>query len=80
MKVKVYRVSLKEDPNIWYFVDAPSKRIAKWCGANLYNNEYTAFKTAKDIKVERFKYHAVEDAYQEIRSFQDQVKELSKEN
>lgn len=32
MKVKVYKVSLKEDPNIWYFVDAPSKRIAKWCG------------------------------------------------
>lgn len=56
MKVKVYRVSLKEDPNIWYFVDAPSKRIAKWCGAALYNNEYLGFRTFKDMKVERFKY------------------------
>lgn len=56
MKVKVYKVSLKEVPNIWYFVDAPSKRIAKWCGAALYNNEYMGFRTSKDMKVERFKY------------------------
>lgn len=56
MKVKVYKVSLKEDPSIWYFVDAPSRRIARWCGAALYNYEYTGFRTAKDIKVERFKY------------------------
>ena len=56
MKVKVYRVSLKEDSNIWYFVDAPSKRIAKWCGAALYNNEYLGFRTPKDMEVERFKY------------------------
>ena len=56
MKVKVYRVSLKEDPNIWYFVDAPSKRVAGWCGAALYNNEYAGFRTNKDMKVERFKY------------------------
>jgi hypothetical protein len=56
MKVKVYRVSLKEDTNIWYLVDAPSKRVAKWCGAALYNNEYPGFRTPKDMKVERFKY------------------------
>ena len=56
MKVKVYKVSLKEDPSIWYFVDAPSKRVARWCGAALYNNEYAGFRTNKDIKVERFKY------------------------
>jgi hypothetical protein len=56
MKVKVYKVSLKEDPNIWYLVDAPSKRIAKWCGAALYNNVYLGFRTPKDMKVERFKY------------------------
>lgn len=54
MKVKVYKVSLKENPNIYYFVDAPSKRIAKWCGAALCNNEYAGFFTNKDIKVERF--------------------------
>ena len=56
MRVKVYRVSLKEDPNIWYFVDAPSKRVAKWCGAALYNNEYMGFRAPKDMMVERFKY------------------------
>ena len=56
MKVKVYKVSLKEDPSIWYFVDAPSKRVARWCGAALYNNEYAGFRTNKDIKVDRFKY------------------------
>jgi hypothetical protein len=56
MKVKVYRVSLKEDPSIWYLVDAPSKQIAKWCGAALFNNEYMGFRTHKDMKAERFTY------------------------
>lgn len=56
MKVKVYKVSLKEDSNIWYLVDAPSKRVARCCGAALYNNEYLGFRTPKDMKVERFKY------------------------
>ena len=56
MKVKVYKVSLKEDPSIWYLVDAPSKRVARWCGAALYNNEYLGFRTHKDMKVERFTY------------------------
>jgi hypothetical protein len=27
----------------------------EWCGANLYNNEFIAFKTAKDMEVEEFK-------------------------
>lgn len=52
--VKVYRVYAKNS-NIYYMVDAPSKRIAKWCGANLFNNEYIAFLSAKDMKAERFK-------------------------
>jgi len=56
MKVKVYKVSLKKDHSIWYLVDAPSKRIAKWCGAALYNNEYMGFRTNKDMEVERFTY------------------------
>lgn len=56
MKVKVYKVSLKEDPSIWYLVDAPSKRVARWCGAALYNNEYMGFRTHKAIKVEKFTY------------------------
>lgn len=56
MRVKVYKVSLKENPNIYYFVDAPSKRIARWCGAACYNNEYAGFRTLKDMKVEKFGY------------------------
>ena len=56
MKVKVYKVWVKDHPSICYYVDAPSKRIAKWCGANLYNNEYAVFATAKNIKVERFTF------------------------
>lgn len=55
MKVKVYRVMPKENPNgVFYMVDAPNKRIAKWCGANLFNNEYIAFLSAKDMKANRF--------------------------
>ena len=54
MKVKVYRVVPKKNPNIaYYMVDAPSKRIAKWCGANLYNSEVFAFLSAKDMIAER---------------------------
>ena len=56
MKVKVYKVSLKEDPNIWYLVDSPSKRIARWCGVALYNNDYMGFRTHTDMKVEKFTY------------------------
>lgn len=56
MKVKVYQVILKDMTNpIYYYVDAPSKRIAKWCGANLFNNEYAAFKSAKDFLAVRFR-------------------------
>lgn len=55
---KVYRITLKKDSdkrNIWYYVDAPNRRIAAWSGANLYNNEYYDFKAAKDMNVERVK-------------------------
>ena len=56
MKVKVYRVVPKENQNgVFYMVDAPSKRIAKWCGANLFNNEYIDFLSAKDMIAERFR-------------------------
>ena len=54
MKVKVYKVWVKERPDIWYYVDAPSKRIAKWSGANLATNEYTGFFTNKDMEAEKF--------------------------
>lgn len=56
MKVKVYRVLPKENPNgVFYMVDAPNKQIAKWCGANLFNNEYIDFLSAKDMIAERFR-------------------------
>ena len=55
MKVKVYRVVPKKHSNgVFYMVDAPSKRIAKWCGANMYNNDYFGFLSAKDMIAERF--------------------------
>lgn len=56
MKIKVYRVTPKKNQNgIFYMVDAPSKRIAKWCGANLYNYDYSAFLSDKDMIAERFR-------------------------
>lgn len=57
MKVKVYKVTLrhKNQGNDTYYVDAPNKYIAKWCGANLFNHEFMAFVTAKDMKAKRFK-------------------------
>ena len=56
-KVKVYRVMLKDKLNsdIFYMVDAPNKYIARWCGANLFNNEHLAFKRAKDMVAIRFR-------------------------
>jgi hypothetical protein len=55
MKVKVYRVYPKDNPDLWYLVDAPCKRIAKWCGTAILNNTYCVFLTAKDMKADRFK-------------------------
>ena len=56
MKVKVYKVVPKHNPSgIYYIVDAPSKRIAKWCGANLYNYNYSAFLSDKGMIAERFR-------------------------
>jgi hypothetical protein len=56
MKIKVYKVWVKDYPDNWYLVDAPSKRVAKWCGANLHNNTYMpANKVAKDVIAKRDK-------------------------
>lgn len=57
MITKVYRVMLKDltKNSTFYMVDAPNKRIAKWCGANLFNNEYAAFLSAKDMTAKRFR-------------------------
>ena len=56
-EVRVYRVTL-EDHTVdspTYMVDAPNEYIARWCGANLYNNEYYTFLSASDMKAEEFK-------------------------
>jgi hypothetical protein len=55
MKVKVYKVYPKNNPDLWYLVDAPSKRIAKWCGAAILNNTYYYFLAAKHIVAKRWK-------------------------
>lgn len=52
MKVKVYKVYPKNNTELYYLVDAPSKRIAKWCGAAIVNNDYASFLTAKDMVAE----------------------------
>lgn len=54
MRVKVFRVWPKNDPSLYFFVDAPNKRIAKWCGANIVNQQYVTFLSAKDMAVARF--------------------------
>jgi hypothetical protein len=53
-KVKVYKVYPKNNPDMWHLVDAPSKRIAKWCGTGILNNTYCGFLQAKDMKAERW--------------------------
>ena len=55
-KVKVYKVYPKNNPDQWYLVDAPTKRIAKWCGAGILNNTYCGFLSAKDMVAEPWKY------------------------
>ena len=54
--MKTYIVYLKHNPDIWYEVDAPSKRVARWCGIACYDQNYIGFLSPKDMKAERFKY------------------------
>ena len=62
MKTKVYRVRPKNNlNNVEYLVDAPNRWVAKWCGANLFNYEYTGFCTAKDMTVKRFRTETIDD-------------------
>ncbi len=54
MRVKVFRVWPKNNPSLYFLVDAPNKRIAKWCGANIVNQQYITFLSAKDMAVAKF--------------------------
>ena len=54
-KIKVYKVWPKNNPDLWYLVDAPTKRIAKWCGTAIMNTNYCVTLVAKDMMAERHK-------------------------
>lgn len=47
--IKMYKVVIR---NAYYYVDAPNKRIAKWCGYNMFCNEYCSDASIKEVKVE----------------------------
>ena len=55
MKAKTWVCYIKNSPD-WYYVEAPSKRIARWCAVNTHNAYSLSNITAKDITVEKFKY------------------------
>ena len=58
MKVKTYNATIFDTT---YRVEAPNKRVAQWCGLNLYHNDYPSFTTVNDVKVEEVKEEEVYD-------------------
>ena len=54
IKTYTYIVTAKDNPDLWYEVDAPSKRVAKWCAVNLYDHEYCGKRrTTRDFTAKR---------------------------
>ena len=51
--IKTYIVYPKGNPDLWYEIDAPTKRIAKWCGLNVIQSNYGCNYTIKDMVAER---------------------------
>jgi hypothetical protein len=52
--MKLYIVYLKSAPTKhWYSVEAPNRRIARWCGYNLFCNEYLGEVSLRDFGVKR---------------------------
>ena len=50
--MKEYIVVLKSNPTEYqYSIDAPSRRIARWCALNMFQNEYCG----PTLKVNNFK-------------------------
>ncbi len=65
--MKEYIVVLKSNPTkYWYSIEAPSKRIARWCAFNIFQNEYCG----SEIKPHDFK------AYSSKWTTIDNIKEL----
>lgn len=61
--MREYIVVLKSNPTKhWYSVDAPSRRVARWCALNMFQNEYCgpALK-ANDFKAYPAKWKAIND-------------------
>ena len=51
--IKTYIVYPKGNPDLWYEIGAPTKRIAKWCGLNVIQANYMCNYTVKDMVAER---------------------------
>lgn len=47
--IKTYIVYPKSKPDLWFEVDAPTKRVAKWCGLNVIHASYCCDYTIKDM-------------------------------
>ena len=52
---KTYIVYPKGAFDLWYEIEAPTKRIAKWCGLNVIQTNYGCNYTVKDMVAERKK-------------------------
>jgi hypothetical protein len=50
---KLYIVYPKGAFDLWYEIEAPTKRIAKWCGLNVIQANYGCNYTIKDMVAER---------------------------
>lgn len=53
MMSKTYIVYPKGKPELWYEIEAPTKYIAKWCGLNVIQSNYSCDYTIKDMVAER---------------------------
>lgn len=51
--IKTYIVYPKNKPDFWFEVDAPTKRVAKWCGLNVIQASYCCAYTVKDLVAKR---------------------------
>jgi hypothetical protein len=62
--MREYIVVLKSDPyKHWYSVDALSKRVARWCALNMFQNEYCGPKLKpRDFKAYTVKQKVIKDA------------------
>ena len=51
--IKTYIVYPKSKSDLWYEIEAPTKRIAKWCGLNVIQSNYCCNYTVKDMVAKR---------------------------